>query len=296
MQNHKTSGKRTHLSIVNQGVDFIVDHLFEKLTVDMIADHCCFSKYYYNRLFKSVTGQSIYGFIKQLRLETAAFMLIRFSHLSITDIAARMGYSSSNFTVFFKERYGTSPSDFRSNPNLPLIPKHQKLLDRIKNFQKHKPEELLLQMDRRITIRNLPDIRLLYERFQGNYKDLPDVWISFCDRMGKNHTGKTVRFYGISYDDPMITGEEKCLYDLCARITPFTGAGGKNIRKISGGRYICYHFKDQISNLHGIYNDLFGIWMPHRGYLLGHGVCFERYRFETVEQGWINMDLCIPIL
>ena len=68
--------KRTHITIVNQGVDFIVDHLFEKITVDMIADHCCFSRHYLNRLFKSVTNESIYRFIKRLRLETAAFKLV----------------------------------------------------------------------------------------------------------------------------------------------------------------------------------------------------------------------------
>ncbi len=46
---------RTHITIINQGVDFIIDNLYENITVEMIADHCCFSRYYYNRLFKSIT-------------------------------------------------------------------------------------------------------------------------------------------------------------------------------------------------------------------------------------------------
>ena len=92
--------KRTHITIVNQAVDFIVDHLFEKISVDMIADHCCFSRHYFNRLFKSVTNESIYSFIKRLRIETAAFKLIKFPHLSITEVAEDIGFSSSNFSVF----------------------------------------------------------------------------------------------------------------------------------------------------------------------------------------------------
>jgi len=40
---------RTHITIVNQAVDFIVDNLFDLLSVNMIADHCCFSRHYLNR-------------------------------------------------------------------------------------------------------------------------------------------------------------------------------------------------------------------------------------------------------
>ena len=98
----------THITIVNQGVDFIIGNLFDKITVNMIADHCCFSRYYFNRLFKSVIGESLYSFIKRLRIETAAFKLIKFPNLRITRVAAELGYSSSNFTVLFKKYYGIS--------------------------------------------------------------------------------------------------------------------------------------------------------------------------------------------
>ena len=170
---------RTHITIVNQGVDFIIGNLFEKITVDMIADHCCFSRYYFNRLFKSVIGESLYSFIKRLRIETAAFKLIKFPNLSITSVAAELGYSSSNFTVLFRKYYGISPSQFRLNPKLPLEPESRSALKRIQNLQKSKPLKLLKQMAQHISFETMPDIKIMYHRFKGNYKDLPEVWQSF---------------------------------------------------------------------------------------------------------------------
>ena len=287
--------KRTHITIVNQAVDFIVDHLFEKISVDMIADHCCFSRHYFNRLFKSVTNESIYSFIKRLRIETAAFKLIKFPHLSITEVAEDIGFSSSNFSVLFKNHFGVSPTQFRSNPELPLKLEGQSVLERTQDLQNHKPDNLLKQMDRNISLESLPDIKLTYQRFQGSYQDLPHVWHAFCDKMEQALPGASIEFYGISYDDPLIAGENKCRYDLCARITPSAKVKGENYRTLAAGSYLCYHFKGHVKELNRLYSELFGVWMPHRGYVMGPGLCFERYHAGNMPEGHVDMDLCVPV-
>ena len=294
---HETSTdkNRTHIAIVNQGVDYIVDHLLEKITVEMIADHCCFSRHYYNRLFKSITGESIYSFIRRLRIETAAFKLIKFPHLSITSIAAELGYSSSNFSVLFKGYYGLSPSRFRSNPKLPSEPASQSTIRRIQKLQKKKPVELLNKIDQRIKFKELPEIKLMYQRFRGNIADLPLAWLNFCDRVIASYSKSPLEFYGISYDDPLIVGEEKCLYDLCVKVTPAVKVRGDNYRIIQAGTYLCYYFEGTVRDIRTAYNNLFAGWMPHRGYIMGPGFCFERYRPETIAGSHIVMDLCIPI-
>ncbi|TCL58337.1 helix-turn-helix protein [Hydrogenispora ethanolica] len=70
--------------------------------VEEIAEHCCFSKYYFNRVFKSVVNDSIYAFIKRVKLENAAFKLRTKKRKPITDIAFEVGYSPSNFAAAFK--------------------------------------------------------------------------------------------------------------------------------------------------------------------------------------------------
>ncbi len=287
---------RNHIAIINQGVDYIVDHLFEKLTVEMIADHCCFSRHYYNRLFKSVTRESVYSFIKRVRIETAACKLIKFSNLSITSIAAELGYSSSNFSVMFKKHYNLSPSQFRLNPELPLKSSSHSVLQRIQELQENKPVTLLQQMDKSIRFKELPDIKLVYKRFKGNYQNLAPVWQAFCTKMEHSFPDFPIEFYGISYDDPLIAQENKCLYDLCARVTDSVKVKGENFRKIPGGLYLCCRFGDHVRKINQLYNDLFAVWMPHRGYTMGHGLCFERYFKESVPGGNVVMDLCIPVL
>ena len=287
---------RTHITIVNQAVDFIVDNLFAPLSVDMIADHCCFSRHYFNRLFKAVTHESIYGFIRRLRIETAAFKLIKFPHLPITEIATELGYSSSNFSVLFKNHFGVSPSRFRSNPELPLNPGAQRVLGRTKTLQEEKPENLLRRMDRQIRFRDLPAAKVIYQRFRGNYQGLQPVWAEFCNRMAALYPGISLEYIGISYDDPMITGQDRCLYDLCVRIKDPMKARTQNRRQIAGGRYLCYRFDDHVSQLPGIYNDLLGAWMPHRGCIMGPGLCFERYYEATDPPGRLVMDICVPVL
>lgn len=286
---------RTHITIVNQAVDFIVNNLFEKVTIEGVADHCCFSRYYFNRLFRSVTGESIYSFIKRLRLEIAAFKLIKAPNLSITSIAVELGYSSSNFTVLFKEKYGLSPSQFRSNPKLPSEIGSDSILKRLKKLQENKPIKLLKQMDQQISFEKIPEIKLMYQRFKGNYQNLPSIWNRFCEEMGLAFPDSPVEFYGISYDDPLIVGKDNCLYDVCARVSELTNVKGESYRNIPGGLHLCYHFDDHVRKLNQVYNNLFAVWMPHRGHIMGQGLCFERYYTGTVGNHLI-MDLCIPVL
>ncbi len=287
---------RTHTTIVNQGVDFIVDHLFEKLSVEKIADHCCFSRYYFNRLFKSVTGESIYRFIKRLRIESAAFRLIKFPHMSITDIACELGYSSSNFSVLFKEHYGISPSRFRADPPVPVDSESRPVLDRIRELQRNRPEKLLKKMDRQILFKTFDDMKLVSRRFKGNYKDLGTQWQRFCDEMEAALPDSCLKFYGISYDDPLIADEDKCLYDLCAHLPRPAGFPEGNTRKIKGGRYLVYRFEGPIPEIGRAYNDLFGVWMPHRGHIMGPGLCLERYYKASVPGNYADMALYVPVL
>ena len=46
---------------VNCAIDYILQHIHERLSVDDVAAHCHFSKYHFSRMFKEETGESVYG-------------------------------------------------------------------------------------------------------------------------------------------------------------------------------------------------------------------------------------------
>mgnify|MGYP001155365177 CR=1 FL=1 len=67
------------------------------------------------KLFKQVYGVPVYRYIKEYRLEQAAVELVR-SRKPITEIAQHAGYdNASKFSACFKERYGVTPSQYRTD-------------------------------------------------------------------------------------------------------------------------------------------------------------------------------------
>ena len=101
--------------IINRAIDYILQHINEELSIDDVAEYCHFSKFYFSRMFKAETGESIYAFIKRLRLEQSAFKLKVEPGRTITDIGCEYGYSSSNYSSAFRQRYRTTPADFRKH-------------------------------------------------------------------------------------------------------------------------------------------------------------------------------------
>ena len=69
---------------VNCAIDYILQHIHERLSVDDVAAHCHFAKYHFSRMFKEETGESVYAFIKRLKLEPGS---------TVTDIGCEFGYS-----------------------------------------------------------------------------------------------------------------------------------------------------------------------------------------------------------
>lgn len=100
---------------VNKAIDYILRHLNEEVSVGDVAAHCHFSKYHFSRMFKEETGESVYAFIRRLKLEQSAFRLKIEPNRAVTDIGYEFGYSPSNYSSLFREWYQTTPVCFRKN-------------------------------------------------------------------------------------------------------------------------------------------------------------------------------------
>jgi AraC family transcriptional regulator len=73
-----------------------------------------FSPFHFHRIFSAMVGETLSSFIRRLRLERAASMLIDHPKQTITEIAMACGFSSSaSFARAFAERFGMSASELR---------------------------------------------------------------------------------------------------------------------------------------------------------------------------------------
>lgn len=96
---------------MNQVLQFIEQHLNEKITVEQLAGLIHYHPNYFIRAFRSVLGCSPIQYINRLRLDKARKLLE--SDLPIGSIAQAVGIEQHNFSSMFKSYTGFSPRDFR---------------------------------------------------------------------------------------------------------------------------------------------------------------------------------------
>ena len=99
---------------VISAIGYIKDHLQEKLTVEQIAQSAGFSKFYFTRLFKRVTGCTLVQYINLLRCETAKELLRDRNH-TVKEVALLCGFDNlSYFTSVFKKNTGYLPNAYKA--------------------------------------------------------------------------------------------------------------------------------------------------------------------------------------
>ena len=93
--------------------DYLDAHYGEKITLDALAEQFYINKFYLTRVFKEQFGQTVTGYLMQLRI-TQAKRLLRFSDKNIEVIAQECGMSDANyFSRIFKKVEGTTPGQYR---------------------------------------------------------------------------------------------------------------------------------------------------------------------------------------
>ncbi|MDE5908202.1 MAG: AraC family transcriptional regulator [Lachnospiraceae bacterium] len=270
---------------VNHAIDYILQHLNEDVSVDDVAAQCHFSKYYFNRIFKEETGESIYAFIKRLRLEQSAFRLKAEPKRTITDIGYAFGYSPSNYSWTFRGQYQTSPIDFRR---------------KIKQESIQHPfyHDTLIHMDslkacrQKITVKTIPDYFVIYERRIGSYHHLSSQWHNFINRYQEYVTEKTL-FLERTFDDPAITNLDGCLYDICMSVDQSCPL--PNTCVIHGGKCAVYPYKGLGKHIYAAYQTLFTVWLPQTDYMLDDRCGFDIYRKIDNDSGYMELDICLPL-
>ncbi|BDD06521.1 helix-turn-helix domain-containing protein [Aureibacter tunicatorum] len=92
----------------------ISKNINEDLSIEELAHLCNLSLSSFKRKFKAVFDDSPASYIKNKRLEKAAQML-QVSQDRVSDICFDCGFASvDSFSKSFKQRYGSTPSDYRN--------------------------------------------------------------------------------------------------------------------------------------------------------------------------------------
>lgn len=261
--------------VVSKGIEYILQHLCENITIDDVAGHCYISASRFSALFKEQTGESVYSFIKRLKMEQSAFRLKLETERSITDIGEAYGYSASNYSWAFRQHHKMPPSEFR--------------LDRIVSAKDR--EKIIEKMDRIIRFETKPDYEVMYERSIGNYNEMKNHWNRFIEKYREDIDEDTI-FFERTFDDPSITNQDHCIYDIC--MTTKNLENYTNTCVLDGGKFVVYPYSGFIKDIGKRYQELVGIWFPAKHLELDERYSYDQYKLIR-QDGYMEFDICIPI-
>jgi AraC-like DNA-binding protein len=92
---------------------YVSDHIFEKITVESIAEYLELNRSYLSRCFKKDTSMKLIDYIHEVKMEESKRLLL-YTQKPIVEIAIMLGFSSQNhFQTLFKNMMGTTPAKFR---------------------------------------------------------------------------------------------------------------------------------------------------------------------------------------
>ena len=94
-------------------IDYIYEHIKERITIENLAEYTGLSASYLSRLFKKEIGVSISDYVREKKIEKAQHLL-KFCDYSLVEISNYLSFSSqSHFIQMFKEFTGMTPKKYR---------------------------------------------------------------------------------------------------------------------------------------------------------------------------------------
>lgn len=105
---------------IHRALQYIDEHLTSDIRLSDIASACNISESHFKSKFRMQVGITPLGYITSQKIESAK-KLLKGTGDSVTDIALRLNFSSSNyFSYVFKKYTGCSPSEFRYTEDFQL--------------------------------------------------------------------------------------------------------------------------------------------------------------------------------
>jgi AraC-like DNA-binding protein len=101
-------------TIVQRIISFLEENYMKDISMETLQSHMHMNKFYLSKIFKQVTGTTIFDFLFQHRINEAKKMFLVNQHISVTEVCYAVGFKHlAHFSRLFKQKVGISPEQFK---------------------------------------------------------------------------------------------------------------------------------------------------------------------------------------
>ena len=302
----KSASRLEYVRRVNRVIDHVRDHLGDELSLAGLARLAAFSPFHFHRVFRAVTGETVFGFVQRLRIERAASVLRNDAERSVLEVALDHGFgSAATFARAFRARFGTTATAWRAagppkarNPGK-AIGKGRKAStgDRTHTSGRRAKEAAM-----NVQVRESPPYHVAYMRYVGPYgaHGIPELWMKLRRWIDAHGLASPATItLGVAHDDPSVTAPERCQYDACVVVpTGFAPDRAVSVMDVAGGRYAIASFEGTAHEIGAAWDRVFADWLPGSGYQPDDRPCYELYRgspTKDADAGVFRCELHLPV-
>ena len=281
----KITTKNDHIERVNEVLFCIHGDIQKNYTVEELSLLVAMSPFHFNRIFKEITGESLHAYIKRVKLEHAANLLLFNPDATITHILGEVGFcSNASFCQAFKERFLVTPTKWKEvdklNENRDYTYANEPLHVKIGVVASHE---------------------VAYVRHKGYDRSIKQAWLKLrAWSLSQNVAFEHQKMIGLHHSNPRFVEASQCHYVACLELPQdkkFYRNGEIGMMKIPES--FCAIF-----SLQGVYGDLkkymdviYHEWLPKSAYEKVSLPSFALYRqnhFVNADEKF-DLDFCVPV-
>jgi AraC family transcriptional regulator len=298
--------KEDYIKRINQVFTFIEKNLDAELSLETIASIAHYSPFHFHRIFKTITKETLNGYVLRKRMEKSASVLMRKKEVTISELSLQYGFNSNSaFTRAFKQFYGISPTEFRKrSPD-----KYSK----IRKEESKNGQRALMFEEYLCSITDLINWTNMHAHIE--VKELPTMNLAYISHVGHDHLESTferllkwsgprglldtpdVKMILIYHDSYKITPPDKVRMSACILLHKAIEVDGEiGLKTITKGKYITGRFEIISEEFEKAWTSMY-VWLNEHGYKTTDSPSFEIHHndFRKHPERKFVVDFCIPI-
>ena len=271
-------------------LDHIDRHSDSNLRLEALAEVAAFSKFHFHRQFRASFGIPVLRYVRLSRLKRAAFALACRPDMSIIEVALAAGFQTpDSFAKVFRSEFGTSPSQFRAEPDwtawqAAIVPRDQA---RRMSMTQYSPDDVEI-----VDFAELPILSMFHHGPPGQLNASIGRFIAWRRENGAGP--QRTRTFNIFHPE---ADDEPRVELACSRLPGLAATGPVDAGTIPGGRCARLRLSGRSDDLEAPATFLYRDWLPASGEQVRDYPLFcERSNFGPgIDENQMVTELYLPL-